>query len=100
MRFDDAAANREWKSIRVNRNNETVLLYDLTTDISESHNLASQFPEVVKTAFIHMDDAHVEIPTWSSVFNASEDKCCGGCFKFGGCGGACSGSYPQITSRE
>jgi arylsulfatase A-like enzyme len=100
VRFDDAAANREWKSIRVNRNNETVLLYDLTTDISESHNLASQFPEVVKTAFIHMDDAHVEIPTWSSVFNASEDKCCAQCFKFGGCGGACSGSYPQITSRE
>jgi len=45
---------------RYNANDTTVELYDLEGDLSETNNLASQHPDVVKMAINYMNTAHVD----------------------------------------
>ena len=39
-------------------------LYDLSNDVSEQHNLANRFPEIVQQAAAVMQRAHVPSPDW------------------------------------
>ena len=41
-----------------------IQLYDLTTDRSESRDLAAQHPDVLASAKAAMDEAHVPSPDW------------------------------------
>lgn len=52
-----------WKLIRQPVVGETILeLYDLSKDIHEDHNLASQFPDKVEELAVLMDSARTESP--------------------------------------
>jgi hypothetical protein len=53
----------KWKGIRLNVRkdpNSPIELYDLSKDIGEENNMASQFPEVVKKMESAMGNSHVE----------------------------------------
>jgi len=88
VRFDDGAF--EWKAIRSNSDSSKLLLYDLATDVSESHSVAADpsHAVVVAKALGFMEEAHVEDLYWKSSKNAT-DKCCASCFKHTGCGYPC-----------
>jgi arylsulfatase A-like enzyme len=90
VRFDQGA--REWKAIRSNSDNRSVLLYDLATDVSESISVASNpaHAAVVAAALGFMREAHIEDRFWKSSQNAS-DECCASCFKHTGCPYPCVG---------
>jgi len=53
-----------WKAVRVGWQTAPVELYDLSTDIGETTNVADQHPEVVDRCLALMDEAHVEHPNW------------------------------------
>lgn len=53
-----------WKAIREPMLTGKVELYDLAKDLSESHDLAAQHPDIVKRAIEYMNEAHVDHPNW------------------------------------
>lgn len=55
-RYDQAIRWKNWKGIRLGRNG-AIQLYDLATDISESHDLALQYPAIVEQISQMMDSA-------------------------------------------
>jgi arylsulfatase A-like enzyme len=60
-----AVRKGRWKAVKLNvtRDEPDVFeLYDLDTDASESHNVASQYPEVSKQLQTLLQKAHVEHP--------------------------------------
>lgn len=65
-----AVRSGKWKAIMDNRNDDDFELYDLSNDISESNNVADEYPEVVKRMKSYMDtrttprDYEQEPPTW------------------------------------
>ena len=93
VRWDDGT--HEWKAIRSNSDSAALLLYDLATDISESHSVAADpaHAAVVARALDFMAEAHTEDPYWKSSANAS-DKCCGFCYKHQGC------PYPCVLAPD
>lgn len=52
-----------WKAIRPKWSAATEL-YDLSTDISETNNVAAQYPEVIQTIEQHMKTARTESENW------------------------------------
>lgn len=54
----------DWKAIRRPMLSGKVELYDLTADIAESNDVASEHPDVVEQAAEHMDAAHVPAKEW------------------------------------
>ncbi|HIG28793.1 MAG TPA: hypothetical protein EYQ50_13720 [Verrucomicrobiales bacterium] len=46
-RYDQAVRLDQWKGIRLGKNNG-IKLYDLSADITESHDVANQHPVIVK----------------------------------------------------
>jgi arylsulfatase A-like enzyme len=52
-----------WKAVR-NPKSKKIELYDLTTDIGESHDLAASRPDVVKKFADFFATARTETPTW------------------------------------
>ena len=54
----------DWKAIREPMFTGKVSLYNLTTDIGESHDLAPALPELVAKAVGYMEEAHVNDPVW------------------------------------
>jgi hypothetical protein len=56
----------KWKGIRLNVNKDgfeaPIALYDLSADIGEENDVASQFPEVVEQIKNVMTESHVENP--------------------------------------
>lgn len=55
----------EWKGVRldVNKNrNGPLELYDLSSDLGETNNVASEHPDVLKKLAEMMDEAHVDSP--------------------------------------
>lgn len=89
LRFD--RDNHQWKAIRSNR--ETILLFDLATDETESNDVAKNYSDVVTEAISLMEEAHVEDPYWKSAQNKS-DKCCNACYKHNGCPYPCKQRTP------
>lgn len=57
VRFD------EWKAVR-NSPNGPIEIYDLSTDVAETKNLASEHPELVDKAAKIMKDARTNDPNW------------------------------------
>ncbi|MDP7016854.1 MAG: arylsulfatase [Pirellulaceae bacterium] len=58
----------KWKGVRngVGKNpNSTLELYDLTSDVGETTNVADQHPEVVDKLNTYMREAHTPSPLWS-----------------------------------
>ncbi|MDF1753547.1 MAG: arylsulfatase [Verrucomicrobiales bacterium] len=54
----------KWKAIRKPLFTGKIELYDLSQDLGEEKDLASQFPEVVTQAETYMKAAHEENPNW------------------------------------
>ena len=52
--------NQPSQFARYNNNNTTVELYDLSKDLSETDDVSSDNPDVVKMAFTYMNTAHVQ----------------------------------------
>jgi len=89
LRFD--RNNHQWKAIRSNR--DSILLFDLSVDESESNNLAKKYSDIVTDAISMMEEAHVEDPYWKSAQNKS-DKCCNACYNHNGCPYPCKKRGP------
>ncbi len=53
-----------WKAIREPMLSGPVQLYDLSADLGENNDIASDNPEIVAKAAGYMDEAHVEHPNW------------------------------------
>jgi arylsulfatase A-like enzyme len=53
----------DWKAVR-NGPGEPIELYDLTTDMSEAHNLAADKPELVARAASLLQSARTDDPNW------------------------------------
>ncbi len=53
-----------WKAIREPMLSGPVQLYDLSADLGENNNIASENPEIVAKAVGYMDKAHVDHPNW------------------------------------
>jgi hypothetical protein len=89
VRLDD------WKAYRTNQVNEGVMLYDLSTDIGELHNVAMAHPDVVSQVIAVMEKEHTPDPMWPSA-NATHPVCCANCFSAGamGCPAPCGGKPP------
>jgi hypothetical protein len=98
VRWDTGAgaSRKQWKAIRSNDvdgarpGSGNVWLYELTSDISESTNLASapSSADALKQMAGFMAEAHTEDIYWKSSKNSS-DPCCASCFTHGGCGFPC-----------
>lgn len=57
-RYDQAVRMGKWKGIRLGQG-ENIQLYDLDTDISEMHNLAEDYPEIVEEITKIMKTAYI-----------------------------------------
>jgi arylsulfatase A-like enzyme len=61
--FQQAVRWNKWKAIRLKRN-EPLILFDLSKDLAEQHNVASQNPEVVKRIEDYLKTARTESLNW------------------------------------
>ena len=91
VRYDDEV--HQWKGIRSNSDSSSLLLFDLSNDISESIDRALYHPDIVKKILELMENSHTEIATWKSSKNKT-DKCCASCFNPKGCPSPCV-TYPS-----
>jgi arylsulfatase A-like enzyme len=58
-----AVVTDRWKAVRLNWNQHPdapLELYDLQTDPAESHNIAAQHPDLVKTMLARLAESHTE----------------------------------------
>jgi arylsulfatase A-like enzyme len=58
---------KNWKGIKLNVSkdaNSLLELYDLDNDLSEQHNVAAQYPDIVKKILLFMKEAHVSNKDW------------------------------------
>lgn len=62
--FRQAVILENWKLIRSDMDNEKLQLYDLSTDIHEDTNLASQKTKVLNEMLVYMEEAHRPHPKW------------------------------------
>ena len=60
----------------------------MQADISESVDLASQYPDIVAKAIAWMEESHTENDYWPSTNNTSM-KCCAACYNANGCAAPC-----------
>ena len=58
--WGQAVRFNHWKAVRYNNNDTTVELYDLDKDLSETDDVSSDNPDVVKMAVTYMNTAHVQ----------------------------------------
>ena len=54
-----------WKAVRQPMLTGPVELYDLENDLSESHDVSSEHPDIVDRAARYMNEAHVPSPNWT-----------------------------------
>ncbi len=54
----------KWKAVRMPMFHGKTELYDLSTDLGETRDLAKQHPEIVARLEAHMNEAHVDNPNW------------------------------------
>jgi arylsulfatase A-like enzyme len=62
-RFDQAVRLGDWKGVRLGKESP-MALYDLSTDIGEEHDVASQHPDTVAKIAEIMEKAHVPNPRY------------------------------------
>ncbi|MBT6723687.1 MAG: arylsulfatase [Planctomycetaceae bacterium] len=59
-----AVREGDWKAIRMPMHTGPMELYDLSSDLGESRNVAAQHPEVVKRMAKYMEQSHVPNKNW------------------------------------
>lgn len=67
-----AVRKGDWKAVRLNIATPEELrfeLYDLSKDLQEKNNIASQYPQIVSELNKIMDEAHVPSPIWNFGLN-------------------------------
>ena len=64
--FRQAVVMNEWKLIRSAMDDSTIELYDLSIDIHEGHNLASEHPALAQRLISYMEEAHTPHPSWKT----------------------------------
>jgi arylsulfatase A-like enzyme len=55
----------QWKAVRVGWKSAPVELYDLSTDLGETTDVADSHPEIVQQSIAFMNEAHVQHPNWT-----------------------------------
>lgn len=85
VRFDDWPT--QWKAIRVD--NGPMLLFNLTADIGEFHNINASHTDVVQRVAEMMAASHEDNKWWPSPKGQVNKQCCGSCFNPGGCRAPC-----------
>lgn len=83
VRWDEGET--QWKAIRVNQG--PMLLFNLSNDIGEFHNISEAHPDKVQAAITIMNREHVESDFWPSA--KGTEKCCASCFNPRGCNAPC-----------
>jgi arylsulfatase A-like enzyme len=53
-----------WKAIREPMLTGKIQLFDLSKDVSETNDLASQYPDIVRQAMAYLNEAHKDDPNW------------------------------------
>lgn len=81
-----AYRKNDWKAIRLNEDTSKMVLYNLSADVGEQHDIAKENPQVVKELAELMDKEHTDDHFWPK-----GKQCCGNCFQRGGCGKQCPG---------
>ncbi len=71
--FAQAVRTGNWKGVRFGLEG-AVQLYDLSSDIKESHDVAAAHPDVVKKIEGYMKAAHVESALWPSSAKPKREK--------------------------
>ena len=56
--------NGRWKGIRTLRRDNPIQLFDLKNDISEQHDVASKYPDIVNEIRVLMEIARYDNPDW------------------------------------
>ena len=64
-----------WKGYRTNQYNDSVWLFDLSTDIGETENVAAANPGVVAQIIAVMEKEHSPNPMWPSANKTHPSKC-------------------------
>ena len=59
-----AVREGDWKAVRMPMHTGAIELYDLSSDLGESRNVAAQHPEVVKRMAEYMKQSHVPNKNW------------------------------------
>ena len=62
--FRQAVVMKEWKLIRSAMDDNTIELYDLSKDIHEDKNLATEHPALAQRLISYMEEAHTPHPNW------------------------------------
>ncbi|HWB84218.1 MAG TPA: arylsulfatase [Bryobacteraceae bacterium] len=70
--FHQAARMGDWKALR-HKNSNAMELYNLATDLGESHSLASQHPEIVAKMKAVMAAAHTDSPDYNTTTDESDE---------------------------
>lgn len=60
-----AVRTGHWKAVRKPLFTGQIELYDLSTDVGETHNVADQHPQIVKKIRTIMEEAHTPSPLWT-----------------------------------
>lgn len=93
VRYDDGPT--QWKAIRVD--NGPMLLFNLTADIGEFHNISSEHPDTVDEIVKMMEQSHEDSKFWPSPKGQQHHQCCPSCFKPQGCSPPC---FSRKTSQS
>ena len=64
--FRQALVMEDWKLIRSGMDNSTIELYNLSQDIHEDKNLASEQPAIAQRLISYMEGAHAPHPNWKT----------------------------------
>lgn len=64
--FRQAVVMEEWKLIRSNMDDSKIELYDLSKDIHEDKNIASEHPALAQRLISYMEEAHTPHPSWKT----------------------------------
>ena len=62
--FRQAVVMKEWKLIRSAMDDDTIELYDLSKDVHEDKNLATEHPALAQRLISYMEEAHTPHPNW------------------------------------
>ena len=62
--FRQAVVMKEWKLIRSAMDDNTIELYDLSKDVHEDKNLATEHPALAQRLISYMEEAHTPHPNW------------------------------------
>lgn len=69
-----AVRHKNWKAVRMPSYTGKTQLYDLSEDLGEATDIASQHPDLVRKLEAMMDEAHADHPNWKPRGKASQNQ--------------------------